>query len=69
MNGSKWLQTDFADNIQYTISLTDAGHYTGNITRNRTVRQDIRTAKEVAEDEALQAFREEHEQVERNREL
>ncbi|XP_072035810.1 uncharacterized protein [Amphiura filiformis] len=46
-----------------------AGHYSGNITRNKTVRQDIRTAKEIADEEALLAFKEEHEIVERNREI
>ena len=34
-----------------------------------SLRQEIGTAKDVAEEEALQAFKKEHEQVERNREM
>ncbi|XP_038077633.1 trichohyalin-like isoform X2 [Patiria miniata] len=42
-------------------------HYSGNISRRRTVRSDIRTAKSAADEEALQAFKEEHDIAEKNR--
>ncbi|XP_022090158.1 coiled-coil domain-containing protein 50-like isoform X3 [Acanthaster planci] len=44
-------------------------HYSGNINRRRTVRSDIKVAKTAADEEALQAFKEEHEKVERNRQI
>ncbi|XP_071839692.1 uncharacterized protein [Apostichopus japonicus] len=44
-------------------------HYQGNISRRRTVRSDRVVAKSQAEEEALEAFREEHEIAERNRQL
>ncbi|XP_071944835.1 uncharacterized protein [Antedon mediterranea] len=40
-------------------------HYTGNISRRRTVRKDIKTAKELASEAAIEAFAEEHEYVQR----
>eukprot|EP00057_Strongylocentrotus_purpuratus_P003725 XP_003727231.2 PREDICTED: trichohyalin [Strongylocentrotus purpuratus] len=41
-------------------------HYSGNISRRRTVRGDREVAKDVAKESALEAFREEHEIAERN---
>ncbi|XP_041480197.1 coiled-coil domain-containing protein 50-like isoform X2 [Lytechinus variegatus] len=47
----------------------NVNHYTGNISRRRTVRGDREVAKDVAKETALEAFREEHEIAERNRKL
>ena len=51
------------------FSLTDVNHYSGNISRRRTVRSDIKTAKSAAYEEAISAFKEEHEIVEKNRKM
>ncbi|PIK43117.1 hypothetical protein BSL78_20042 [Apostichopus japonicus] len=51
------------------LLFSDDEHYQGNISRRRTVRSDRVVAKSQAEEEALEAFREEHEIAERNRQL
>ncbi|XP_071805036.1 uncharacterized protein [Asterias amurensis] len=47
----------------------NVNHYSGNISRRRTVRSDIKTAKSAADEEAINAFKEEHEIVEQNRKI
>ncbi|XP_033642686.1 trichohyalin-like isoform X2 [Asterias rubens] len=47
----------------------NVNHYSGNISRRRTVRSDIKTAKSAADEEAISAFKEEHEIVEKNRKI
>ncbi|XP_033096839.1 coiled-coil domain-containing protein 50-like isoform X3 [Anneissia japonica] len=41
------------------------GHYSGNIDRRRTVRKDIKTAKQLASEAAIETYAEEHEYVQR----
>ncbi|XP_071481048.1 uncharacterized protein [Diadema antillarum] len=47
----------------------NTNHFSGNISRRRTVRTDREVAKVVAKESALEAFREEHEIAERNRQI